>query len=69
MNTCAYKGYICEYASKNGYCTIPRCKKFHLSLEEFIYTYCHNCGSQRCTGPQTQWFDGCRMKNRLRKER
>ena len=26
--------------------------------EKFIETYCHNCGSQRCEGIGTEWFDG-----------
>ena len=30
--------------------------------EKFIETYCHNCGSQRCEGIGTEWFEGCKYK-------
>ena len=31
--------------------------------KEFIEKYCHNCGTQRCEGIGTEWFEGCRYKN------
>ena len=37
-----------------------------ITAEEFVQTYCHNCGSQRCEGIGTEWFDGCKFKNRLK---
>ena len=26
---------------------------------QFIEKYCHNCGTQRCEGIGTEWFEGC----------
>lgn len=37
-----------------------------LTPEEFVETYCHNCGSQRCEGIGTVWFKGCRHKYELK---
>ena len=34
--------------------------------KEFIEKYCHNCGTQRCEGIGTEWFEGCRHKTRTR---
>lgn len=34
--------------------------------EEFTHHYCHNCGSQRCEGVGTPWFEGCQHKERLK---
>lgn len=31
--------------------------------KEFIEKYCHNCGSQRCEGIGTAWFEGCQHKD------
>ena len=31
--------------------------------EKFIETYCNNCGSQRCEGIGTEWFEGCKHKH------
>ena len=39
-----------------------------LTVEEFVAKYCHNCGSQRCEGIGTEWFDGCRFRDCLRKD-
>ena len=36
-----------------------------LTKQEFIEKYCHNCGSQRCEGIGTPWFEGCQMKDQL----
>ena len=30
-----------------------------MNQKQFIETYCHNCGTQRCEGPGTEWFEGC----------
>lgn len=32
---------------------------------QFIEKYCHNCGSQRCEGISTDWFEGCPHRNEL----
>ena len=37
-----------------------------LTKEEFIETYCHNCGSQKCEGIGTEWFDGCQHRHELK---
>lgn len=34
--------------------------------EEFAQHYCHNCGSQRCEGVGTEWFEGCQYKEHLK---
>ena len=34
--------------------------------DEFIEKYCHNCGTQRCEGIGTPWFDGCGYRSELR---
>lgn len=39
-----------------------------LSKDEFIKNNCHNCGTQRCGGPDTEWFEGCSLKDELKKE-
>ena len=28
----------------------------------FIEAYCHNCGTQRCEGIHSEWFEGCRYR-------
>lgn len=30
--------------------------------KQFIETYCNNCGSQRCEGFGTEWFEGCKYR-------
>lgn len=42
--------------------------KTKLSAKEFYEKYCLLCGSQRCEGIGTVWFDGCRYKDLLKKE-
>ena len=34
--------------------------------KEFTQHYCHNCGSQRCEGVGTEWFEGCGYKEHLK---
>lgn len=34
--------------------------------KEFVQHYCHNCGSQRCEGVGTEWFEGCHYKEHLK---
>ena len=34
--------------------------------EEFEQHYCYNCGSQRCEGVGTPWFEGCGYKEHLK---
>lgn len=36
-----------------------------ISKEDYVKKYCHNCGSQRCEGLDTDWFDGCQHKYEL----
>lgn len=47
----------------------PACEKFNpigkLTKEEFYEKYCRKCGSQRCDGTETEWFDGCKFKDCL----
>ena len=49
----------------------PNVEKIHPNVEEimvdrFQKEYCMMCGSQRCEGPGTEWFDGCIHKEKLR---
>lgn len=37
-----------------------------LTEEEFYEKYCQMCGSQRCEGTGTPWFDGCEYKYELK---
>ena len=30
--------------------------------KQFESTYCSNCGSQRCEGIGTEWFEGCKYR-------
>ena len=39
-----------------------------LSAEEFYDKFCSHCGSQRCEGIGTVWFDGCMYKELLKEE-
>ena len=39
-----------------------------LSKAEFYEKYCSFCGSQRCEGIGTMWFDGCIYKELLKEE-
>lgn len=42
-----------------------RFESLKLTEEEFVRLYCSKCGSQRCEGIGTEWFDGCKFKNML----
>lgn len=39
-----------------------------MTKEQFIEKYCRECGSQRCEGPSSEWFSGCRVKNELKED-
>ena len=45
---------------------VPQQEK--LSAEEFYDKFCSHCGSQRCEGIGTVWFDGCMYKELLKEE-
>ena len=51
--------------SKNAEFYTPQEK---LSAEEFYEKFCSGCGSQRCEGIGTMWFDGCIYKELLKEE-
>jgi hypothetical protein len=34
--------------------------------KKFTQYYCYNCGSQRCEGVGTEWFEGCHYKEYLK---
>lgn len=36
-----------------------------LTTEQFTKLYCNNCGTQRCEGIKSEWFDGCKFKDHL----
>lgn len=39
---------------------------YEYNEEEFVEHFCHNCGSQRCEGVGTEWFEGCQYKEHLK---
>ncbi len=55
-------GHLC-------YGDTPACEKYlpiaKITKEEYIEKYCHNCGSQRCEGINTEWFNGCQHRYEL----
>ncbi len=36
-----------------------------MDVKQFTETYCYKCGTQRCEGIHTIWFDGCQHKGEL----
>ena len=30
--------------------------------KQFVETYCHKCGTQRCEGIGSEWFEGCKQR-------
>lgn len=53
----------CEkYVPKSG---IKEDKTEKYSKEEFVKKFCRTCGSQRCEGIGTDWFEGCVHKDKL----
>lgn len=60
----SYEMYSCSEcpASKKEYLDKIN-KPSKLSEAEFIKKYCNNCGSQRCEGIHSEWFEGCKYKN------
>ena len=61
--SCKHKKDRC-YCAPNSTCS--GYEEELLTEKEFVDEYCHNCGTQRCEGIGTEWFDGCRFKNRLK---
>ena len=49
-----------------GKCAFYQSRK--MTEEEFYHKHCLDCGSQRCEGIGTEWFDGCRFKDELKIE-
>ncbi len=39
-----------------------------MTFEQFKETYCLMCGTQRCGGPGSKWFEGCRHREELEVE-
>ena len=33
-----------------------------MTENQFIEKYCYSCGTQRCEGPRTEWFEGCQKR-------
>lgn len=61
-----HEGYLFGFLC---YEDTPICEKFKplikLQEKEFVEQFCMNCGSQRCEGIGTEWFDGCGYKRYL----
>lgn len=36
-----------------------------LTKQEFLHKYCYSCGTQRCEGIGTEWFNGCHYRHEL----
>lgn len=55
-------GHLC-------YADTSACEKFkpvdRISEKEFYEKYCMMCGSQRCEGIGSEWFDGCQHRYKL----
>lgn len=39
-----------------------------IQKQEFVERYCRACGSQRCEGIDTDWFEGCEYKDLFKGE-
>lgn len=40
-------------------------EKDKLTEDEFFKKYCTRCGTQRCEGIGTVWFDGCPYRDEI----
>ena len=73
----SYEMYSCsecpaskpEYLDKYLVHTVDWAKLNYLTVseEQFTKIYCNNCGTQRCEGINSEWFDGCKFKDHLRR--
>lgn len=36
-----------------------------MTTEEFVTKFCAFCGTKRCEGVKSEWFDGCEHKKEL----
>ena len=57
--------WICPDCDKKLYPEDYAVETNKLTEEEFIEKYCHSCGTQRCEGIGTEWFDGCYYRHEL----
>jgi len=64
-----YENRSCQEcpASKPEYLQRTNKHSVKLTEKEFYQKYCQMCGSQRCEGIGTEWFNGCKYKNELTK--
>ena len=80
-NYCGSCEYFNDHDGWSGFCPVKQklcyenditCESYKsidkLSEKEFVKRFCHNCGSQRCEGIGTDWFDGCKFKDFLRND-
>lgn len=69
LKLCSECGNVMGYNSwfDAYYCTSCGHVDLHLTEHKFIQKYCNNCGSQRCEGIGSEWFDGCKFKDYLNK--
>ena len=52
--------------TEDGWLECKGSKGWEKYLEaKFICKYCNNCGSQRCEGIHSEWFEGCKYKDFL----
>ena len=60
------KFYICNQTTRksNTFSTGEMLDQ-ELKTIRFISEYCNNCGSQRCEGVNSEWFEGCKYKDFL----
>ena len=68
---CSY-GEPCDCFEKHSIAKIDRKESESeivpkLTPDQFKEKYCDKCGSQRCLGPGSEWFDGCQHKNEIKK--
>ena len=60
-NVCNSTSYFYDAENKKGNNTEAN----SLSEKEFVEKHCKSCGTQRCEGIGTEWFEGCHYRNEL----
>lgn len=64
-NICNHTEYLYKVSDGESKNDIP---DNSLSQDDFCEKYCKECGTQRCEGVGSDWFEGCHHKNKLKRE-
>ena len=43
-------------------------REFQITEKEFEEMFCKLCGTQRCEGVDSEWFEGCKHKDKLKQD-